>query len=309
MEGASLFLHLTPDDLLAKLVTLVPPLKGHAVRYHGVFAPHSRARRRVVPPHAAPSPPAASCRPTEAQSQTEPVPTRTYRVPWADLLKKVFTINVLACPECSGRMKLIAFVPAPRDGQETWERHAGAACAPFVGYRRREPEKTLLHQVVSERLETFLEAARDRSAHGRGLPAFVQHELRAYLDGGILAHGVARIRCLGFDFIEERRRLEDAGRVAREHGHEIALPDIGERSGRVRQPRAISVCDGSGPGVPLPRAPLTHPCGSRRRPAACCVLPSMIFCLKKPELPVPHRPPPSRAWMVAGRQYGWDRQE
>jgi uncharacterized protein YbaR (Trm112 family) len=31
-------------------------------------------------------------------------------VPWADLLKKVVTIDVLACPECSGRMKLIAFI-------------------------------------------------------------------------------------------------------------------------------------------------------------------------------------------------------
>jgi hypothetical protein len=45
------------------------------------------------------------------------------------------------------------------------------ACAPLRGYRRRDPEKTLLHRVVRERLETFLAAARERSAHGRGLPA------------------------------------------------------------------------------------------------------------------------------------------
>jgi len=81
-------------------------------------------------------------------------------------------------------------VPAPHDAPETWwERHAGASCAPLAGYQRREPEKTLLHQVVCEWLETFLEAARDRSAHGRGLPAFVERELRAYLDCGILARG------------------------------------------------------------------------------------------------------------------------
>ncbi len=98
-------------------------------------------------------------------------------------------------------------MPAPRDGRETWERHAGAACAPLVGYRRREPEKTLLHQVVSERLETFLEAARDRSAHSRELPAFVEHELRAYLDCGILAHGFARIRCPGCGFERLGRAL------------------------------------------------------------------------------------------------------
>ena len=35
---------------------------------------------------------------------------RTYRVPWADLLRKVFAIDVLACPECTGRMQLVAFI-------------------------------------------------------------------------------------------------------------------------------------------------------------------------------------------------------
>ncbi len=34
---------------------------------------------------------------------------RTYRVPWADLLKKVFAVDVLACP-CGGRLQLIAFI-------------------------------------------------------------------------------------------------------------------------------------------------------------------------------------------------------
>ncbi len=31
-------------------------------------------------------------------------------MPWAELLKKVFAIDVLACPECSGRLKMIAFI-------------------------------------------------------------------------------------------------------------------------------------------------------------------------------------------------------
>ena len=31
-------------------------------------------------------------------------------MPWAELLKKVFAIDVLDCPKCSGRMKLIAFI-------------------------------------------------------------------------------------------------------------------------------------------------------------------------------------------------------
>jgi len=86
-------------------------------------------------------------------------------------------------------------VPASPDGPHVWERHPGGACAPLGRYRRREPEKTLLHQVVREELETFLARAREHSAHGRGLPAFVERELRAYLDCGILARGFARVRC------------------------------------------------------------------------------------------------------------------
>jgi hypothetical protein len=36
--------------------------------------------------------------------------SRTHRIPWADLLRKVHAIDVLACPKCSGRMQLIAFI-------------------------------------------------------------------------------------------------------------------------------------------------------------------------------------------------------
>ena len=31
-------------------------------------------------------------------------------MPWAELLQKVFAIDVLDCPKCSGQMKLIAFI-------------------------------------------------------------------------------------------------------------------------------------------------------------------------------------------------------
>jgi hypothetical protein len=61
-------------------------------------------------------------------------------------------------------------------------------------YRRREPEKTLLHQVVSRHLESFLARATEL-ADGRGLPRFVERELRAYLKCGLLEHGFVRVHC------------------------------------------------------------------------------------------------------------------
>ena len=64
----------------------------------------------------------------------------------------------------------------------------------FGTYRRREPEKALLHKVVREHLSTFLERASSRGS-GRGLPVYVRKEFERYLDCGILANGFARVRC------------------------------------------------------------------------------------------------------------------
>jgi hypothetical protein len=50
-RGGSLFLLLTPDQLLTRIAALVPPPRTRAIRYHGVFAPNSKDRARVVPGH------------------------------------------------------------------------------------------------------------------------------------------------------------------------------------------------------------------------------------------------------------------
>ena len=59
-------------------------------------------------------------------------------------------------------------------------------------WRRREPERGVLHRVLLAHLETFLA----RSRHGRGgLPRFVERELSRYLQCGLLAFGFARVHC------------------------------------------------------------------------------------------------------------------
>ena len=135
-RGGSLFLVLTPDQLLARIATLVPPPRSHALRYHGVFAPNAKHRSRVVPaarraepapaspdpgPPAEPEPPvttppvspAAGSAGAFQLTSPEPPPERPsprYRVPWAELLRKVFAIDVLECPECAGRLEVVAFI-------------------------------------------------------------------------------------------------------------------------------------------------------------------------------------------------------
>jgi len=90
-----------PLSLLCRLASSVPPPRFHTVRYAGVLASASPWRSRI-----APKPP--------AQTGEPETPKRAggYR-PWAELLARTFAVDVLACPSCQGRMKLLAMVTDP----------------------------------------------------------------------------------------------------------------------------------------------------------------------------------------------------
>jgi len=59
-------------------------------------------------------------------------------------------------------------------------------------YERHRPERTVLHQVLSEHWGAFVEQAEEQ---GRPLPRFVQREVEAYLRCGMLEHGLLRLGC------------------------------------------------------------------------------------------------------------------
>ncbi len=92
-----------PLSLLSRLATAVPPPRLHTVRYAGVLAPASKMRPKVVP-----RPPVAAEGTTEGEKLAKPAGSRYW--PWAELLKRCFAIDVLACPRCGGRMRLVALV-------------------------------------------------------------------------------------------------------------------------------------------------------------------------------------------------------
>ena len=76
-----------------------------------------------------------------------------------------------------------------------------AECTGPAVYRRRRPEHTVLHRVVRENLETWLERHLDRE--GFSVPNRIEAEFRSYLECGILAFGFMRARCgdCGHDFL------------------------------------------------------------------------------------------------------------
>jgi hypothetical protein len=96
-----------PLSLLCRLATSVPPRRHHTVKYSGVLASACRWRSRIAPP---PPEPVEQNKP-----QDEPKPRRWggYRF-WAELLARTFAVDVLCCPTCGGRMKLLAMVTDPK---------------------------------------------------------------------------------------------------------------------------------------------------------------------------------------------------
>jgi hypothetical protein len=98
---------LDPLSLLSRLCASVPPPRFHTVRYAGVLGSASKLRSRLSPKRAS-----ASSAPW-VEDVADVARRRPYR-PWAELLKRTFGFDVLACPRCDGRMRLLAMVTEPK---------------------------------------------------------------------------------------------------------------------------------------------------------------------------------------------------
>ena len=90
-----------PVPFLARLAALVPAPFFNMTRHHGVFAPASLYRPLVVP---IPPSPADTARPV--------APKRPMLMPWAYLLKRAWSFDVLACP-CGGRFRTVTTIFDP----------------------------------------------------------------------------------------------------------------------------------------------------------------------------------------------------
>ena len=94
-----------PLDFIAKMVALVPKPRVNLTRFHGVFAPHSKYRARVIPARR------GQGRKTQTPEQTPA--ERRVSMTWAKRLKRVFNIDIETCSECGSAVKIIACIEDP----------------------------------------------------------------------------------------------------------------------------------------------------------------------------------------------------
>jgi hypothetical protein len=109
------------QDFMAKLAVLVPAPRAHLIRYHGLLAPAAAWRPMIVPttndypggitlsPQPSPQPSTAPDIDVESPPQTVSW-ARPRNYTWAELMKRVFRLDVLQCECCGGRMKIIAAI-------------------------------------------------------------------------------------------------------------------------------------------------------------------------------------------------------
>jgi hypothetical protein len=84
-------------------------VKESNLHYHGVLAPHAHWRPQVVS-YGLAAPEAAVFGPAETRQALSPPPCNWT---WATLMRRAFAIDVLACSNCGGPMRVIATVEDP----------------------------------------------------------------------------------------------------------------------------------------------------------------------------------------------------
>ena len=104
----------SPMEFMEKLSALVPPPRANIIRYSGVLAPNSKFRKRVV-------------NQSEKKSKKK---KRGFYIEWAELLKRVFQVDVLKCPYCGSQGRKV--IAAVQDGHEIkrYLRHIGVSSDP-----------------------------------------------------------------------------------------------------------------------------------------------------------------------------------
>src|ERR1022692_1989678 len=80
---------------MSKLTALIPRPRTNVIRFHGVYTPNAKLRSKVVPPD------------ENAEHDCG------HGLLWAELLARIFQLDVFRCQRCDSRMQRIAWILNP----------------------------------------------------------------------------------------------------------------------------------------------------------------------------------------------------
>jgi hypothetical protein len=99
IDGTS-HLEFTPEQFIKRLISIIPPRRQNFIRYFGVFGARHRNRKEIT------------SKATEVKKKKKT--KKLYRTPWADLLRRVYAVDVSSCSSCGYKLELIATIINPR---------------------------------------------------------------------------------------------------------------------------------------------------------------------------------------------------
>ena len=131
-DNGTTHIKMDPVEFIAKLASLVPRPRVNLTRFSGVFAPHFKHRKLVVP---------KPKRPEDTKDQKEASEADKARgMRWAQRLKRVFQIDVEKCPACGNKVKIIASIEDPPVIKQILD-HLGLESEPPQPFPPRGPPK------------------------------------------------------------------------------------------------------------------------------------------------------------------------
>ena len=121
-----------PLEFLGLLAVLVPRPRINLILYHGVLGPRAAWRADVVRRQTSGEGRHAGGKASAPEPPGEGAPAEHARQArgqcWASLMARTFGLDVLACPRCGGRLRLIALIDASAVSQRIL-RHLGLPTA------------------------------------------------------------------------------------------------------------------------------------------------------------------------------------
>ena len=93
-----------PLDFLSEMTQHIPDKGEHQIRYYGFYSNKSRGMRQKVLREA------LVPKPTQPLTQQQ----LRFRLTWAALIRLVYEVDPLKCPDCGGTMKIVALIDQNR---------------------------------------------------------------------------------------------------------------------------------------------------------------------------------------------------